>query len=110
MKTIVTILLSLGLFAISPTVDARTRKHHRAHAARDEISLSPKLIRRLQSNLIDGGYLDRRADGRLGPSTRHALVEFQREYHLRPTGRIDRGTAEALLGHDEITAFVIAHR
>jgi hypothetical protein len=67
----------------------------------DELVLSPVQLRQLQRNLVDGGYL-RTVDGRLGSRTRRALVEFQSEYHLARTGRIDRPTGEALLGRDAI--------
>ena len=75
----------------------------------DELVLSPNLLRKLQSNLIDGGYLTGTIDGRLTRRTRRALAEFQREYHLPGTGALDRTTAEALLGHDEISSFLVAH-
>jgi hypothetical protein len=75
----------------------------------DELVLSPLLLKQLQHNLVDGGYLPRRdVDGRLTPPTRHALAEFQDEYHLARTGKLDRATAEALLGHDTIGAYTLA--
>ena len=96
----------------------RTLKHER-HRARirhrparttgplehesDELVLSPALLKQLQRNLVDGGYLRGTVDGRLGPGTRRALVEFQSEYRLARTGRIDRPTAEALLGRDAVS-------
>jgi peptidoglycan hydrolase-like protein with peptidoglycan-binding domain len=75
-------------------------------AARDEIELSPSLMRRLQANLFDGGYLHGTLDGRLTPRTRRALAAFQRDYHLAPKGDLSRATAEALLGSDVISAFL----
>jgi peptidoglycan hydrolase-like protein with peptidoglycan-binding domain len=74
----------------------------------DEIVLSPNLLRKLQSNLVDGGYLTGTIDGRLTPRTRRALAEFQREYHMPGTGALDRATAEALLGHELISTFLVA--
>lgn len=76
----------------------------------DEIQLSPLLLRKLQSNLVDGGYLRGTVDGRLTHRTRRALAEFQREYHMTGTGRLDRATAEALLGTEEIRRFVPAQK
>jgi peptidoglycan hydrolase-like protein with peptidoglycan-binding domain len=40
----------------------------------------------------------------LSRRTRRALERFQREYHLEVTGKLDRPTAEALLGHDTIAS------
>jgi peptidoglycan hydrolase-like protein with peptidoglycan-binding domain len=74
----------------------------------DEVVLSPALLKQLQRNLVDGGYLRGTADGRLTPRTRRALAEFQREYHLTGTGALDRATAEALLGRDAIGGTPVA--
>ncbi len=74
----------------------------------DELVLSPALLKQLQRNLVDGGYLRGTCDGRLTARTRRALAEFQREYHMVGTGALDRATAEALLGHDAIGNAAIA--
>ncbi len=93
---------------------SRITRHHRGRVrvrtprprSRDELELSPSLLEQLQAHLRDGGYLRGRADGRLTPRTRRALIDFQREYHLRPTGALDRATADALLGRDTIAAYL----
>jgi hypothetical protein len=128
MKTLVTVVLTacLCLPAAASRRQVRPRPHEaraqRAHrrprplqpitvsAHIDEISLSPSLMRRLQANLVEGGYLSGTNDGRLGPRTRRALRDFQREYHLSVSGLLDRATAEALLGRDEISSFLVAHK
>ncbi len=76
----------------------------------DEVTLSPSLMRQLQSNLVDGGYLRGTCDGRMTPRTRRALALFQLEYHLAPTGRLDRETADALLGRDVIAGYLVTTR
>ncbi len=90
---------------------ARHPQRTRAHMAsghHDELALSPSLIRQLQHNLVDGGYSCGPIDGRLTPQTHRALAEFQRDYHLRDDGRLDRLTAQALLGHDAIAPYTLA--
>ena len=86
----------------------RARRRARTVAPRasysDEIALSPALLRQLQRNLADGGYYAGAIDGRLTPRTRHALADFQREYHLDARGHLDRRTAEALLGRDVVAS------
>jgi Putative peptidoglycan binding domain len=72
----------------------------------DEVILSPMLLKRLQTNLVDGGYLHGTCDGRLTPRTRRALALFQLEYHMQPTGRLDRATADALLGREVIASYL----
>ena len=95
---------------------AKSRARIRVHgpvtlAARsDELQLSEGLLRQLQMNLIEGGYLRGTIDGRLSERTRRALADFQREYHLPGTGELDRSTAEALLGHDAVSSFLVAHK
>src|SRR5689334_8991845 len=96
----------------SKVIRTRTRTRRRPPATlaeqSDEIILSPNLLRKLQANLVDGGYLTGTLDGRLTRRTRRALAEFQREYHMPGTGALDRATAEALLGHDLISTFLVA--
>jgi hypothetical protein len=91
------------------------RAHHRARSRirrtsapslrtsyDDELALSPALLETLQRNLAAGGYYGGAIDGRLTTRTRAALADFQREYHLRPSGHLDRATATALLGRDTV--------
>ncbi|MCA1617038.1 MAG: peptidoglycan-binding protein, partial [Acidobacteria bacterium] len=66
--------------------------------------LSPAMLRDVQRNLVDGGYYRGAVDGRLTAATRHALADFQQEYHIRATGHLDRATAEALLGRDTVAS------
>jgi peptidoglycan hydrolase-like protein with peptidoglycan-binding domain len=97
-----------------PTKKRRARRPVRmtpalAASQEDELVLSPVLIKQLQRNLVDGGYLHGTCDGRLTPRTRRALAEFQREYHMVGTGALDRATAVALLGNEAVpTAHVAA--
>jgi peptidoglycan hydrolase-like protein with peptidoglycan-binding domain len=131
MKTIVTSVLAALLLLFTPGADAarkRPRKPPRvrlnkakqvrpkpsavlpvslaAHA--DEVQLSPAMVRRLQSNLIDGGYLGGRTDGHLTPRTRRAIAAFQAEYRLPSVrGALDRATADALLGRETIDHYLV---
>ena len=69
----------------------------------DELALPSPLVRQLQHNLADAGYYDGAFDGHVTARTRRALADFQRDYHLRPDGHLDRTTANALLGRDAVT-------
>jgi len=57
--------------------------------------VSPNL-RSVQDRLRDLGYFPRSSTGQLGPVTKQALTNFQRDYQLSLTGRPDRATAIAL--------------
>lgn len=94
-------------------------KHHRGRrrpgrsasplaSQNDEVVLAPALLRQLQRNLVDAGYLHGTTDGRLTPRTRRALAEFQREYRMTGTGALDRATAEALLGREALGSAALA--
>jgi len=125
MKLQVALLLAASL-VLAARADARPRTHAHAHAhvtrhhhgraraptqrprTRDELELSPSLLKQLQAHLRDGGYLLGPVDGRMTRRTRRALAEFQREYHLRVSGALDRATADALLGRDAIAAYLAA--
>ncbi len=61
----------------------------------DFADLSPEEIRQVQLVLIDRGF-SLEADGRLGPRTRDALMQFQRREGLQATGRIDSRTVTSL--------------
>lgn len=88
----------------------RARVHQRARTVEtvrpdDELVLAPAMLRQLQHNLTAGGYYSGPIDGRLTARTRTALADFQREYHLhRHDGALDRATADALLGRDQVLA------
>ncbi|MEG5139821.1 peptidoglycan-binding domain-containing protein, partial [Microcoleus sp. A6-D1] len=53
-------------------------------------------VRSVQDRLRDLGYFPRSSTGQLGPVTRQALTNFQRDYQLSLTGQPDRATAIAL--------------
>ncbi|MBE9094761.1 peptidoglycan-binding protein [Tychonema sp. LEGE 07203] len=53
-------------------------------------------VRSVQDRLRDLGYFNRSSTGQLGPVTKRALTDFQRDYGLSLTGRPDRATAIAL--------------
>jgi peptidoglycan hydrolase-like protein with peptidoglycan-binding domain len=61
----------------------------------DVVDLSPAEIRQVQLVLIERGF-SVEADGVFGPSTREALIAFQRREGLSATGRIDSRTITSL--------------
>ena len=61
------------------------------------VSLTPEQrIRQAQIHLREKGFEVGEVDGILGPRTRTALMAFQRQQGLNPTGQIDERTAAAL--------------
>ena len=59
------------------------------------MDLSPDEIREVQRVLIQRGF-SVEIDGRLGPRTRQALIQFQRREGLQATGQIDSRTVTSL--------------
>lgn len=136
MKSIIGLLVAGLIVCVGAEGHARPHRHHRVahvehvakrranrvrHRARraitrepprrseeDELVLSPPLMKQLQHNLTDGGYLDGTIDGRLTPRTRAALAGFQRDYHLPGNGALTRASAQALLGYDTIGTVTVA--
>ncbi|MBD1813771.1 peptidoglycan-binding protein [Microcoleus vaginatus DQ-U2] len=53
-------------------------------------------LRSVQDRLRELGYFPRSSTGQLGPVTKQALTNFQRDYQLSLTGRPDRATVIAL--------------
>lgn len=53
-------------------------------------------VSQVQSALSREGYYSGPVDGSLGPATRSALRQYQRDHGLAVTGRIDRAVVEAL--------------
>ena len=53
-------------------------------------------VSQVQSELARQGYYRGAIDGSLGPATRNALRQYQRNQGLDVTGRIDRPVLEAL--------------
>jgi peptidoglycan hydrolase-like protein with peptidoglycan-binding domain len=60
------------------------------------VNLSRDEIRRVQMVLNQKGFSVGKLDGVLGPRTRNALIAFQRQQGLEPTGGIDQPTMIAL--------------
>ncbi len=50
-----------------------------------------------QMRLRNLGYATGKVDGVLGPRTRAALAQFQRDEHLNETGTLDEGTVQRLI-------------
>lgn len=70
--------------------------------------LTPQLIKQmpdvLQVTLNNRGYDAGPIDGAPGPQSRQALMEFQVEHCLPPTGQLDDKTADTLLSADKFAA------
>jgi peptidoglycan hydrolase-like protein with peptidoglycan-binding domain len=55
-----------------------------------------KTVAQAQKTLNDRGFRIGGTDGKMGPQTQAALVNFQRAEKLQPTGKLDRPTLTAL--------------
>src|SRR5688500_13006762 len=67
-----------------------------ALAAGDALFVDDQTVRQAQKTLNDRGFKTGGIDGKMGPQTQAALVNFQRAEKLAPTGRLDRQTLAAL--------------
>jgi peptidoglycan hydrolase-like protein with peptidoglycan-binding domain len=64
--------------------------------AADAPFVDAKIVAQAQKILNDRGFRTGGVDGRMGPQTQAALVNFQRAEKLQPTGKLDRPTINAL--------------
>jgi peptidoglycan hydrolase-like protein with peptidoglycan-binding domain len=67
-----------------------------AASAADAPFVDSQTVRQVQKTLNDRGFRTGGVDGRMGPQTQAALVNFQRSEKLQPTGKLDRPTLAAL--------------
>ena len=65
-------------------------------SASDAPYVDSQTVRKAQKTLNDRGFRTGGVDGRMGPQTQAALVNFQRAEKLQPTGKLDRQTIAAL--------------
>ena len=70
-------------------------------SAADAPFVDSQTVRQVQKTLSDRGFRTGGIDGRMGPQTQAALVNFQRAEKLQPTGKLDRGTLAALGVHEQ---------
>jgi peptidoglycan hydrolase-like protein with peptidoglycan-binding domain len=64
--------------------------------ANDALFVDAQAVRQAQKTLNDRGFRTGGIDGKMGPQTQAALVNFQRAERLPPTGKLDRPTIDAL--------------
>lgn len=62
----------------------------------DALYVDSETVRQVQKILNDRGFRTGGVDGRMGPQTQAALVNFQRAEKLQPTGKLDKQTLAAL--------------
>ena len=65
-------------------------------SAADAPFVDSQTVRQVQKTLNDRGFRTGGVDGRMGPQTQAALVNFQRSEKLQPSGKLDRQTLAAL--------------
>src|SRR5688500_20218643 len=65
-------------------------------SAADAPYVDSQTVRQVQKTLSDRGFRTGGIDGRMGPQTQAALVNFQRAEKLQPTGKLDGQTLAAL--------------
>jgi peptidoglycan hydrolase-like protein with peptidoglycan-binding domain len=64
--------------------------------AADNLFVDAKTVAQAQKTLNDRGFRTGGVDGKMGPQTQAALVNFQRAEKLQPTGKLDKPTLMAL--------------
>jgi len=83
------------IVAVILVQEARGGPAARGSSTQVVLDLSSEEIREVQQVLIQRGF-SVEVDGRLGPRTRQALIQFQQRQGLQATGRIDSRTVSEL--------------
>jgi peptidoglycan hydrolase-like protein with peptidoglycan-binding domain len=65
-------------------------------SAADALFVDAQTVQKVQKTLNDRGFRTGGIDGRMGPQTQAALVNFQRAEKLQPSGKLDKPTLMAL--------------
>lgn len=94
-------LACLAMLAAAPNADAKTTHHSKHHTTRHAHSKRLKktgseITRIAQRHLFNLGYYNGAIDGVMGPQTRLAIKNFQRDHHLKADGVLGRKTQNAL--------------
>jgi hypothetical protein len=96
-------ILMTGCLAALPFTAGELRAdHHEKHGKQDRAAHGTAaaqdraLIREVQENLKDKGHYKGEIDGIMGPQTREALRQYQRDENIQVTGALDARTKERL--------------
>jgi len=81
-----------GSVAVAPATDSAAGS---ADDGQEVVKATPDLIRKVQQALTDAGLNPGVADGKLGPRSRGALIDFQKQHGLAE-GRITKETLREL--------------
>ena len=60
-------------------------------------------VKKIQTRLIEGGYLSGTADGAFGSNTENAVISFQQDKGLDATGVVDQTTYDLLFPEEKVT-------
>jgi len=63
---------------------------------KQDVSVTPNVIRAAQQKLDDGGYHSGKPDGKIGPVTRAAIRKYQGDQGVPVTGELDESTLSHL--------------
>jgi peptidoglycan hydrolase-like protein with peptidoglycan-binding domain len=104
-RAAVFLLIAFGFSAASMPQHAFAANHHaRHHHHAHKKSRGDAQLRTAQTHLIHLGYYAGKADGMMGPKTKKAIKDFQRDQALRVTGTLTRETRETLAATDKLHA------
>lgn len=108
MKTVYTLAL-LATVAVGPAMASEQNMQRQGAMGQGAMGGSPQssqstssqsmdqsTIRNVQEQLQQQGYEVGQIDGVMGPNTRKALSQFQRDNNMPPSGRLDQPTMAAL--------------
>ncbi|MGA7265284.1 MAG: peptidoglycan-binding domain-containing protein [Stellaceae bacterium] len=90
------IALGVGL-TCAGAIPANAWSHHAAMHSR-ATQMSSAAVRDIQQKLQADNLYSGKIDGMLGPQSRRAIADYQKQNGLRVTANLDRQTRDSLLG------------
>jgi peptidoglycan hydrolase-like protein with peptidoglycan-binding domain len=77
-------------------IDKQHADTNEVQPAKEEISVTPDVVRAAQKKLNNAGYDSGTPDGKIGPKTRAAIRKYQQDQNLTVTGKLDESTLSHL--------------
>lgn len=105
---IVSAILVVALIGGAAPAHAYFKHHHKYHVVKKHVKHKAghgnAMLRDAQTSLVNLGYYNGKADGLMGPKTVRALKDFQKDKHLRVSGKLTKETYNAIIKADKSRA------
>ncbi|MCS6884523.1 MAG: peptidoglycan-binding domain-containing protein [Acidobacteriota bacterium] len=89
-----TVAILISLCSVGQTMTFAQSTEEKTRAVR--VEYQPETIQKAQQALKDKGFYKGQVTGKMDAATREAIKSFQQQQGLKPTGRLNKDTRQAL--------------